>query len=161
MRDKLEHFAVLEQRVREIRQYGVVRAGARELPAPTTTYLSQGTELALVNSFMKAQGFAIPKWWVFLNAIMANETLAGVIHKDMAYDSPMNDEVACKQIAQEFICLFDQKSALFLSNGMLYAPLKVKGSGSGWDPLTSATFDGGVVGFDGSLIAYFWFEDED
>ena len=70
----LEHFAALEQRVRKIRQFGVVRAGARELLAPTTTYLSQGTELALVNRFMKAQGFAIPKGWAFMNETMANET---------------------------------------------------------------------------------------
>ena len=161
MEAKLELFAALEHRVRRIRKCGVVRAGARELPAPTTTYLDQGTELALVNNYMKTQGFETPTRWYFLNEVMANGTLAEVIHKDLAFNSPLNDVEDCKQIAQEFVGLFNRKNSLFLSNGMLYAPLKVNGVSSSWEPLTSATFDGGVVGFDGSLIAYFWFEDED
>lgn len=160
--DRIERFRVLEQQVRRVREYGAVRAGAREVQRPHPTYFPQSSEIALINEYLTAEGFDVPeRWWDFLNAIMAAETLAGVIHKDLAYSAAMGDETECHELAQRFVCLFDPKAAVFLSNGVLYDQVKYGNSGSGWNPLTSATFDGGVVGFDGTFIAYFWFEDED
>lgn len=46
--------------------------------------------------------------------------------------------------------------ATFLSNGMWE-----KGGSQSWNPLTTATFDCGLIGFDGERAFIFWAEEED
>jgi len=48
------------------------------------------------------------------------------------------------------------EDATFLSNGEWK-----EGASNGWTPLTSATFDCGVIGFDDEHAFIFWVEEED
>ena len=48
------------------------------------------------------------------------------------------------------------EGATFLSNGHWRSGVR-----SGWNPLTSATFDCGVIGFDQENAFIFWVEEED
>jgi hypothetical protein len=46
--------------------------------------------------------------------------------------------------------------AVFLSNGNWH-----EGGSTGWSPISTATFDGGVIGYDRSRAFIFWVEEED
>jgi len=54
-------------------------------------------------------------------------------------------------LSAQFLALFDQGGATFLSNW----------SNGGWTPMTSSTIEAGYVGIDDVRIALFLFEDED
>ncbi len=48
------------------------------------------------------------------------------------------------------------EDATFLSNGHWQ-----EGGSRSWNPLTTATFDCGLIGFDGEHAFIFWIEEED
>ncbi|HEX4694977.1 hypothetical protein [Sphingomonas sp.] len=72
----------------------------------------------------------------------------------LAYGQPLPSPGALKEAKSALADL--EGDAIFLSNGHWQA-----GSSQGWNPVTAATFDCGVIGFDDERAFIFWVEEED
>jgi hypothetical protein len=87
----------------------------------------------------------------------ARAVLGGLLRTTLAYDSKWLDATNAGQVADAFLSCFSEDAA-FLTNGELWRRDEVPRS---WTPLTSATFDTGLIGVDGDRAGLVWFLDED
>lgn len=78
--------------------------------------------------------------------------VAGTI--SLAYEQPSPRSGALMEATNALNDLDDE--ATFLSNGMWE-----EGGSQSWSPLTTATFDCGLIGFDREHAFIFWIEEED
>jgi hypothetical protein len=125
----------------------------------------------LIDSFCSKHGFtAIGEQWCELTEEAASRHLSAVLQRDLAYGSEMISAKQARAIAVKFIeCC---KPAHYFSN----TPVSTKSIETtqensqtfsdrpltnGWQPLTQATFDSGVVAVGKTKIALLWIEDED
>jgi hypothetical protein len=90
----------------------------------------------------------------------ARAVIASLVDCDLAYRARRNHEATGVSVASAFLGIFEGDGARFFTNGDLGIEHAAGRSGA-WSPLTSATFDTGVVVVDGSCVAVFWVEDED
>lgn len=180
MNHKLDEYDELKTAVLAARKYGKVLGGARwfdepriEVDAATVGLpdgYDQADEINFICRYLESEGYAGNETgglnglsgWTFLNALQVTDLLAELIRADLAYKSEIVDAGTARSLAERFVTLFDARDVLYLSNGALYNFLKtgVKGSDS-YTQLTGSTFEGGVIGFDGKMMAYLWFADED
>ena len=72
----------------------------------------------------------------------------------LAYGQPLPPSGALKEAKNALADL--NGNAIFFSNGYWEA-----GSLQSWSPVTAATFDCGVIGFDDACAFVFWVEEED
>ena len=92
----------------------------------------------------------------------AQRTLAAVLARDLAYKSEAMPRERAEQLAQEFVT--SQAAAKFYSNGDWEAYVYGGGDGPrafGWNYLTGATFDAGVIAVSAEFASCVWVEDED
>ena len=88
-----------------------------------------------------------------LSAQQAAYALAAAGTTSLAYGpAPSDLEV---ELAAEALGSLDE-DASFLSNGVWS-----RGSLGGWNPLTTATFDCGLIAYDGTRAFIYWVEEED
>lgn len=78
--------------------------------------------------------------------------LAGTL--SLAYDPPSPSQYAIDEAASALADL--APDAVFVSNGRWHA-----GTPIAWNPLTTATFDCGIIGADRAHAFVFWVEEED
>jgi hypothetical protein len=90
----------------------------------------------------------------------ARSVLAGVMERDLAYRAPRAGAASAASTAAAFLALFRGPDARFFTNGELGLTHSL-GKTGGWDPLTRATFDTGVVALEKGRLGVFWVEDED
>ncbi|HEV2596961.1 hypothetical protein [Sphingopyxis sp.] len=89
-----------------------------------------------------------------LNRVQAAHVLAVAGTVSLAYgqaDPDANEIDSAKTALREMA-----HDGVFLSNGLWGS-----GESMGWNPLTSATFDCGLIGFDAKNAFIFWVEEED
>jgi hypothetical protein len=91
---------------------------------------------------------------VVLDRAGAAHVLAVAGTTSLAYGKPSPPAGFVREAKAALSDLADD--ATFLSNG-----LWKDGDAIGWNPLTSATFDCGVIGFDRTNAFIFWVEEED
>ena len=89
-----------------------------------------------------------------LSRAQAAHVLAVAGTTSLAYDRPDPSDDAIHLAGQALADL--SAGAVFLSNG-----LWVPGASASWTPLTAATFDCGIIGFDATHGFIFWVEEED
>ena len=91
---------------------------------------------------------------VRLDFSQAVHVLAVASTLSLAYDAPHPSSNAIGQAA----CALDQfrTNAVFLSNGFWKQDKPLE-----WSPMTDATFDCGVLGYDARQAFIFWVEEED
>ena len=87
----------------------------------------------------------------------AGAAVERLFRQTLAYDAPWVDPAFARRLAEAFLQPFDS-DAVFLSNGEL---LLGGSSPRGWNPLTTATFDAGVVAVGRDLYGAVWVTDED
>jgi hypothetical protein len=97
--------------------------------------------------------------WRELGRDDAESIAAAVLSHDLAYRSELMDAARAKDYAERFLALFDD--AKYYTNGDL-GPVHAQGGGTaGWDPITGATFDTGVVVVGTNRVGILWVQDED
>jgi hypothetical protein len=89
-----------------------------------------------------------------LNRSEAAHVLAVAGATSLAYGEPLPPSGVLKEAKSALADLND--NAIFFSNGRRGA-----GPPQGWNPVTTATFDCGIIGFDDACGFVFWVEEED
>ena len=114
---------------------------------------------------LRAGLHAIGDSWRHINRDTAQAVLRFILSHDMAFSLPRLPETVVREVIQDFIGRFSL-SAQFYTNGSWAegyrsAPNTTTSFGPEWQPLTDATFDGGVLALDSKRSGLLWIEDED
>lgn len=97
-----------------------------------------------------------------IDAAEATKVLESVLHKDMAYDLEIMPLQLAEELSAQFIAEFSEINARFFTNGFWgRLPRYSSGVGPGWNPVTSATFDAGVIVVADQKVGCVWCLDED
>ena len=92
---------------------------------------------------------------VKIDRAKAAELLAFFSRSSLAYDQPYKVREGLRELAAEALADL-KKGSLFYTNGGWLSE-----GGQGWVPMSKATFDGGVIGFDYENAFIYWVEEED
>jgi hypothetical protein len=96
-----------------------------------------------------------------IEAEMARDILAGVLHRDLAYGNRLMSLARAEELATQVIQRFADPKSRFFTNGEFKQNAAVGLVLSDWDPATDATFDTGVIILGASEAACVWVADED
>ncbi len=94
---------------------------------------------------------------VSVDAATAQSVIESILQRTLAYDSEWVAPEQARAVASSFVACFAD-DADFWTNGELW---RRDGAPRGWSPLTSATFDTGVVAVDDTSVGMLWVTDED
>jgi hypothetical protein len=138
--------------IQHLRDIGVVRCGYLERAA---TLMEVAQEFSLNDDNANYHTISLVK---------AEETMARLLHQDMAYNSEIMAMEQAWNLAVEFLRYFNHAEARFYTN-IDFGTIRQTGpdswAGPQWNPVTNATFDAGVIAIDPKRAACFWVEDED
>lgn len=98
-----------------------------------------------------------------IDLVAAQRLLERILHQDMAHESDIMPSERAASLASAFLAEFDDE-AQFFTNGTFHEPLgdsKASWACGSWDPLTSATFDTGLLVISSRCSGCLWVEDED
>jgi hypothetical protein len=85
----------------------------------------------------------------------ASDILQDLLWKDMAYDAECMHESEAGEMASALLRRYGESTSRFFSN-------RNRPRAASWNPLTEATFDGGLlITGDNGIYRCIWFEDED
>lgn len=143
-----EKFSSLRQRIIKKRNQGKVLMAYG---------IGRGSDDRVLKNFFKRLDLGMPTRTP--DEALAEDILATAIWKELAHTTPLMDEEEARSLAREFISLFDHGQRTFLTNTP-EAPYKDPTSW-GWDGITSAGIDTGILVYDNVCIGILWFEDED
>jgi|HigsolmetaAR201D_1030396.scaffolds.fasta_scaffold05994_6 hypothetical protein len=92
--------------------------------------------------------------------VEARTIVASLLHRDMAYKAEIMSTEEAESLADRFLEQFPSDKTRFLTN---LGRSKDQGLDfdTSWNPLTSATFDAGVICISERIAGCFWAEDED
>lgn len=101
--------------------------------------------------------------WLKLEYDQAEKVLSEILFEDMAYAVEFMSNSQAKELASDFLHLFNSGQPEYFSNGYpkMSFPDEMSFSKRVAFGLTGATFDGGVVAVDKSYVGILWFGDED
>ena len=136
------------------RIYGVVRCGLSEKAAPPTL-------AELVRQFGLGDD---PASYKEIDETAARYLIHLVLHRDMAYNAEVMPLARAVELADQFLAQFGPDTRNF-SNGSWHLPPVVRpdavACGPSWNPVTTATFDTGVLAIGQARSGCLWIEDED
>jgi hypothetical protein len=114
--------------------------------------------LQLLDDFVGKHGLTgIGSRWNEISRNDATAHLARILHRDLAYDCVLMPTEQAASIAAKFIDLFGE--ARYFSNTI---PNREDGTrAQGWNSITDATFDSGIIAVGQLEIGILWVEDED
>jgi len=110
---------------------------------------------AVARAFVRELGMKPPPKWTSLDSRQALTVATRVLFADFAHDAPVMPVALAARLARTFLEALGPQ-ATFLTNGTLALT-----HARGWTPLTSATFDTGLVGVSSERVGLLWVEDED
>lgn len=138
--------------IKNKRTAGIVRCGyvaqASSL-LEVVSFFSLSTDLSIYRKITKTEAIKI---------------LIRILHKDMAYDSEIMPAHAAAELCASFLQDFADESTAFFTNIDYSAEGKAGNNtwvGPNWKPVTTATFDAGVIAVSELQSACLWIEDED
>nr|MDO8110603.1 hypothetical protein [Candidatus Sigynarchaeota archaeon] len=108
----------------------------------------------IINQFVLKCGAHPIAHWRLIQIETAEAILTRILWKDLAYSQERMNFSTAKRLTVDFFNNF-VPPMLYLTNGEKSA------QGYTWDPITEATFDGGVIVFDGQKVGMLWVADED
>jgi hypothetical protein len=100
-----------------------------------------------------------PESLLKITSAQAIATVETILWKDLAYNSELMPRATAREHAEYFVNEFTDDNTSTYSNGDW--PEYHQRSSSGWNPMTSATFDAGVIVIHKDYVACLWVEDED
>jgi hypothetical protein len=105
-----------------------------------------------------------PSYYTEIDVAAAHRVIVRILHRDMAYDTEVMPEVRAVELADRFLAQFGSPVRYF-TNGTWHLPPDVLSGrvigGAGWNPVTPATFDAGVLAIGPTCSGCLWIEDED
>lgn len=97
--------------------------------------------------------------WDQLNRSQAEKISSYILDYDLAYNVPIIEKNLAENLSSKFLNFFSEE-AVFFTNAS-FSDDEGEFHIDGWSPITDATFDSGIIVFDGSLIGILWVMDED
>jgi hypothetical protein len=101
-----------------------------------------------------------PEALIEVSVKRAQEILALLLWKDLAYGGEIMPQKTAQKLAQDFVSTGETHEALFFSNADWPAHLR-RPTSYPFTGLTNATFDGGVIALGKTVASCVWIEDED
>ena len=128
----------------------------------TTCALFHGADIVSRNERLKRLGYRdIPeRFWVSATRDEALNIVTDCLARDMAHDQEVMPEHRARELAAAFLANFDD-NARFLTNSRRFVAGSNPNAGYGWEPISHATFDTGVLVEADGVIGIVWVEDED
>ena len=97
-----------------------------------------------------------PVAWNPLTRADAVSVLTRVLHRDLAYSAPIMPNELASHLAARALSFFDDSASFFTNRSL------AEGQSTGsWEPVSSATFDTGVIAVGQAYVAVIWCMDED
>jgi hypothetical protein len=98
-----------------------------------------------------------------IDAASARHLVRLVLERDLAYGAPLMDFDRASQLTDAFMEKFAGAHARFFTNGNLHEfhGDRLGTASASWSPMTSATFDTGVLVLGSESSGCLWVEDED
>lgn len=100
-----------------------------------------------------------PECYEEIDAVEAAGVIENVLHWDMAYKTEIMSISLARELSGEFLAAFAGADARFFTNGEWGR--STGALGVGWTPVTSATFDTGVLVVSDQMAGCVWCMDED
>jgi hypothetical protein len=134
------------------RDCGVVHCGVSAHPSPSLAEVAAEFGLAPDLASYKE-----------IDAASARRLAELVLNQDMAYNAEIMPADRAAELAGRFLAQFGTDGVRYYTNGTFHEPRgpKLTWSGAGWDPVTEATFDTGVLVLGPGCSGCLWVEDED
>jgi hypothetical protein len=128
----------------------------------TTCALFRGADIVSRQDRLKRLGYRnIPeRLWVTATRDEALNIVTDCLARDLAYDQEVMPADAARQLATAFLANFDD-NAQFLTNSRRFLDDSHPGGNYGWEPISQASFDTGVLVEANGVIGIVWVEDED
>jgi hypothetical protein len=148
----------LKAEVLRARRYGVTTVELRPLSAAPSVP-------EVIDQFVESLGFhGIGRGWYETTREDAVAILHRILNRDLAYDAVIMHGNKAGRLARQFLACFEADARHF-TNGTFHQPPERRSEevtvGPGWNPITPATFDTGVVCLDDQRIGILWVQDED
>lgn len=102
--------------------------------------------------------------WIELRRGIARKLLIHVLHEGLAYPEEMMDKETAEACAERFLEFFAPGTRYFTNGTCSGEAVIYTLEGQqvlGWRPISSATFDNGVIAVSSDRIGIVWAEDED
>jgi hypothetical protein len=150
----------LDAEIRKDRACGEVTFQIEELGEPVAAY-----SVDVVDAFVTRLGFrALADGWCEVEAPEAASIVQHVLHRDLAYNLEIMPEARAATLTIRFFELFSP-AARYFTNATFRRDTEVSAGTvwwvTSWEPLSTATFDAGVVCVDATRIGILWVADED
>jgi hypothetical protein len=138
--------------IHEARDCGVVHCGLSAQPSPALAELASEFELA-----------ADPANYWEIDAAAARRLAELILNQDMAYNSEIMPPSRASELADRFLAQFGTHGVRFYTNGTFHEGRgpKLGSPSAGWNPVTAATFDTGILVIGRHRSGCLWVEDED
>jgi hypothetical protein len=150
-------FHLLAKGLRRLRKVG--RFVADHEPAP------DGDTDAARARLLSRVGYREPRSWQDLDAPAARDAAWWLLHRDLAYDYAFGDPLRAGELADALVAWCGpgewRTNGDVLQSRVAEQLHGAKRRGSGWEPLSAATFDSGVLFVGAKVVAIVWVEDED
>ena len=134
------------------RDCGIVHCGVSSQPSPPLAELA--AEFGLAPDLASYRE---------IDADSARWLAKSVLNQDMAYSAQIMSVARAAELADQFLAQFGTEGARFYTNGDFHESRRQKLTLSdvAWNPVTSATFDTGVLIIGLQYSGCLWVEDED
>jgi hypothetical protein len=115
-----------------------------------------------VDAFVAAFGFkGLGPSWTEISASDAFYIVRSILRRDQAYQMAVMREADAARLAEMFCALFDRNVRCVTNGNSVLPTADPRGVPGASTPISSATFDSGVVCVDDARIGMLWVEDED
>jgi hypothetical protein len=116
-----------------------------------------------VNQVVQAHGFqGLASEWIEISAADAQAIVATLLHRDLAHGAVLMPLAAASDLATPLFDAVPEPHAYFTNGDWV---MNANGGDDatlhGWNPISDATFDSGVVCIGAGRAALFWVQDED
>jgi hypothetical protein len=140
------------------RKYG--RTTCAVTPRPATG--ARASVTALIDEYVATFGFkGLDDGWVEIRQQDARQIATAVLYEDLASHTEVMNEQQASELAHRFISLFGTGTEYYTNGNLVLPSADKNGVPGGWNPITSATFDSGVICVSEDRIGILWVQDED
>jgi hypothetical protein len=160
-RNSMTHvFTALTQDILRVRTAGTVSLHLRPLSHATSS-----SDVVVIDAFIREYGFnPLNDAWLAISREQAEMLVLYIIACDLSYRSELTDLDTASRLAERFMACFTDDVRCYTNGTWYEADTALNATvtrGAAWTPITSATFDTGVVCLDNLNIGMLWVEDED